>query len=268
MQNVATAPWRCRISRILGVQRGSGPSSKVSATVWLSASLLRSAARGTTGAGATSWTWMGGGAGAASGASDRCRDRHLGHPERRKQWDDQTEGQHGQVDARKLAAPEGGNPPPTGTGALEHVPPPGTDRRCRLLPTGSSAHDRATRRRVVLTPATVRSRDTQRGGGDGSRVGHRAGGRAGAARRGVERRARRAAGGGAGGDRGGGGGRGRAGRADRRRRPGVGGRDCSPRCAASGGGWTCWSTTRARSARSAGSTRSRSRSGCRRSRST
>ena len=69
MQNVATAPWRCRISRILGVQRGSGPSSKVSAMVWLSASLLRSAARGTTGAGATSWTWTGGGSGAASGAS-------------------------------------------------------------------------------------------------------------------------------------------------------------------------------------------------------
>jgi len=33
MQNVATAPFRCSTSRTFGVQVGSGPSSKVSATV-------------------------------------------------------------------------------------------------------------------------------------------------------------------------------------------------------------------------------------------
>ena len=65
MQNVATAPWRCRTASTCGVHRGSGPSSKVSATVRASASRLRTSARGTTGPGATSSTCTGGGGGGA-----------------------------------------------------------------------------------------------------------------------------------------------------------------------------------------------------------
>ena len=113
MQNVATAPWRCRTASTWGVHRGSGPSSKVSATVWLSASLLRISARGTTGPGATSWTCTGGGAGGGAGATigigDRDRDARA-DVERRKQRRDQPEHQHGQVDARQVAAAERGDP--------------------------------------------------------------------------------------------------------------------------------------------------------------